>query len=89
MCGVPADKIRPISSAVDKLDKVVHHLWHSPYSDPPQLPWAEVKKEMTAEKGLDEAAADKIGEYVKHKGNLHFRTFTCVFTTFSRWTESA
>ncbi|KAJ7842254.1 hypothetical protein B0H14DRAFT_2512003 [Mycena olivaceomarginata] len=53
VCGVPADKIRPISSAVDKLDK---------------LPWAEVKKEMTAEKGLDEAAADKIGEYVKHKG---------------------
>ncbi|KAJ7747209.1 histidine-tRNA ligase [Mycena olivaceomarginata] len=52
VCGVPADKIRPISSAVDKLDK---------------LPWAEVKKEMTAEKGLDEAAADKIGEYVNTK----------------------
>ncbi|KAJ6601111.1 hypothetical protein DFH09DRAFT_1126889 [Mycena vulgaris] len=53
VCGVPADKIRTISSAVDKLDK---------------LPWLEVKKEMTAEKGLDEAIADKIGEYVKHKG---------------------
>ncbi|KAJ6520547.1 hypothetical protein C8R45DRAFT_63285 [Mycena sanguinolenta] len=53
VCGVPQDKIRPISSAVDKLDK---------------LPWSEVKKEMTVEKGLDEAAADKIGEYVKHKG---------------------
>ncbi|KAF7347238.1 Histidine--tRNA ligase, mitochondrial [Mycena venus] len=53
VCGVPEDKIRTISSAVDKLDK---------------LPWAEVKKEMTAEKGLDEAIADKIGEYVKHKG---------------------
>lgn len=33
-----------------------------------QLPWAEVKEEMTATKGLDPAIADKIGEYVKHKG---------------------
>ncbi|KAJ7157316.1 hypothetical protein C8R46DRAFT_1004259 [Mycena filopes] len=53
VCGVPTEKIRPISSAVDKLDK---------------LPWSEVKKEMTEEKGLDPAVADKIGEYVKHKG---------------------
>ncbi|KAJ7207493.1 hypothetical protein GGX14DRAFT_698176 [Mycena pura] len=53
VCGVPPEKIRPISSAVDKLDK---------------LPWPEVKKEMTGEKGLDEATADKIGEYVKLKG---------------------
>ncbi|KAF9055611.1 hypothetical protein BJ165DRAFT_1335893 [Panaeolus papilionaceus] len=53
VCGVPADKTRTISSAVDKLDK---------------LPWAEVKKEMTEEKGLDPAVADRIGEYVKHKG---------------------
>ncbi|KAI0095190.1 histidyl-tRNA synthetase [Irpex rosettiformis] len=53
VCGVPADKIRPISSAVDKLDK---------------LPWEEVKKEMTFEKGLDPAVADRIGEYVKHEG---------------------
>ncbi|THH13504.1 hypothetical protein EW146_g6723 [Bondarzewia mesenterica] len=53
VCGVPPEKIRPISSAVDKLDK---------------LPWADVKKEMTEEKGLDPASADKIGEYVKHKG---------------------
>ncbi|KAJ8076856.1 Cytoplasmic and mitochondrial histidine tRNA synthetase [Marasmius tenuissimus] len=55
VCGVPAEKIRTISSAVDKLDK---------------LPWSEVKKEMTEEKGLDPAVADKIGEYVKHKGGL-------------------
>jgi hypothetical protein len=27
-----------------------------------------VKKEMTEEKGLDSAVADKIGEYVKYKG---------------------
>ncbi|CAL1694731.1 unnamed protein product [Somion occarium] len=53
VCGVPSDKIRTISSAVDKLDK---------------LPWADVKKEMTEEKGLDPVVADKIGEYVKHKG---------------------
>ncbi|KAI0273978.1 histidyl-tRNA synthetase [Russula aff. rugulosa BPL654] len=53
VCGVPPEKVRPISSAVDKLDK---------------LPWSEVKKEMTEEKGLDSISADKIGEYVKHKG---------------------
>ncbi|KZT73419.1 histidyl-tRNA synthetase [Daedalea quercina L-15889] len=53
VCGVPAEKIRSISSAVDKLDK---------------SPWSEVKHEMTEVKGLDSAIADKIGEYVKHKG---------------------
>ncbi|CAK5268567.1 unnamed protein product [Mycena citricolor] len=53
VCGVPTDKIRSISSAVDKLDK---------------MPWIEVKKEMTEEKGLDPVVADKIGEYVKLKG---------------------
>lgn len=53
VCGVPADKIRTISSAVDKLDK---------------LPWTEVRKEMTEEKGLAEDIADKIGEYVVLKG---------------------
>ncbi|KAI9029641.1 histidyl-tRNA synthetase [Phycomyces nitens] len=53
VCGVPEDNIRPISSAVDKLDK---------------LPWVDVKKEMTEEKGLAPEVADKIGEYVKLKG---------------------
>ncbi|CAM1505637.1 Fc.00g112740.m01.CDS01 [Cosmosporella sp. VM-42] len=53
VCGVPEDKIRTISSAVDKLDK---------------LPWADVKKEMTVEKGLDEAITDRIGEWVILKG---------------------
>ncbi|WVR03798.1 hypothetical protein IAU60_000793 [Kwoniella sp. DSM 27419] len=53
LAGVPADKTRAISSAVDKLDK---------------LPWADVKKEMTVEKGLDPDVADRIGEYVKLKG---------------------
>ncbi|GAA5938257.1 histidine--tRNA ligase [Sporobolomyces koalae] len=53
VCGVPTDKIRTISSAVDKLDK---------------MPWLDVRKEMTEEKGLDGAVADRIGEYVKLKG---------------------
>ncbi|KAJ1796321.1 Cytoplasmic and mitochondrial histidine tRNA synthetase [Coemansia sp. RSA 2399] len=51
--GVPEPKIRMISSAVDKLDK---------------LPWADVRKEMTEEKGLDGDVADRIGEYVQLKG---------------------
>ena len=33
-----------------------------------QSPWSEVKHEMVETKGLDPAVADKIGEYVKHKG---------------------
>jgi histidyl-tRNA synthetase len=53
VCGVPTEKIRTISSAVDKLDK---------------QPWAEVRKEMVDEKGLAEEVADKIGEYVVQKG---------------------
>jgi histidyl-tRNA synthetase len=59
VCGVPTDKIRTISSAVDKLDK---------------LPWAEVRKEMTEEKGLAEEVADKIGEYVVQKGQKDLLT---------------
>ncbi|KAJ4414747.1 Cytoplasmic and mitochondrial histidine tRNA synthetase [Gnomoniopsis sp. IMI 355080] len=53
VCGVPEEKIRSISSAVDKLDK---------------MPWADVKKEMVEEKGLPEEVADKIGEWVILKG---------------------
>ena len=53
VCGVPEDKIRTISSAVDKLDK---------------SPWPEVRKEMTEEKGLDGDVADRIGEWVVLKG---------------------
>lgn len=51
-CGIPEDKIRSISSAVDKLDK---------------LPWDQVKLEME-EKGLASEVADKVGEYVKLSG---------------------
>jgi histidyl-tRNA synthetase len=53
LCGVPADKFRPICSAVDKLDK---------------MPWSEVKQEMVEEKGLSSEAADRIGEFVLHSG---------------------
>lgn len=54
-CGVPSDKFRTICSAVDKLDK---------------SPWQDVKKEMIDEKGLDEATADRIGEYVRQSGGV-------------------
>lgn len=53
VCGVPQDKIRTISSAVDKLDK---------------SPWEDVRREMTEEKHLEPEVADKIWEYVQQKG---------------------
>merc|ERR1711884_126850 len=55
VCGVAQDMFRTICSSVDKLDK---------------SPWEEVRKEMVEEKNLDPAAADRIGEYVKHSGGL-------------------
>jgi len=55
VCGVETSKFRSICSAVDKLDK---------------SPWEEVRKEMVEEKGLDPAAADRIGEYVRMSGGL-------------------
>jgi histidyl-tRNA synthetase len=65
---VPAEKTRTISSAVDKLDK---------------LPWEDVKKEMCEEKGLEPAVADKIGEYVKHKGGEELLELLSADTTFA------
>lgn len=53
LCGVPADKIRSISSAVDKLDK---------------MPWSEVRREMVEEKGLEGEVADQIEAFVTLKG---------------------
>ncbi|QUC20767.1 uncharacterized protein UV8b_05008 [Ustilaginoidea virens] len=55
VAGVAPDKIRTISSAVDKLDK---------------MSWEEVKKEMVEEKGLAAEVADRIGEYVRHAGTI-------------------
>lgn len=53
IAGVPPEKFRPICSAIDKLDKE---------------PWPEVRREMVEDKGLPEASADAIGEYVGMKG---------------------
>ncbi|KAK2616775.1 Cytoplasmic and mitochondrial histidine tRNA synthetase [Conoideocrella luteorostrata] len=55
VAGVTEDKIRTISSAVDKLDK---------------MSWEDVKKEMVEEKGLSAEVADRIGEYVRHAGTI-------------------
>ena len=70
---MPEEKIRSISSAVDKLDKVIIRISYTKESVLTtlgiKLPWEDVKKEMTEEKGLSPAVADSIGEYVKHKGN--------------------
>ena len=52
--GVPEDKIRAISSAVDKLDK---------------LPWEDVRREMIG-KGLENEVADRVGGYVQRSGGL-------------------
>lgn len=49
VCGVPADNLRPICSAVDKLDKE---------------PWSVVRDEMVLEKGLAEDVADRLERYV-------------------------
>jgi histidyl-tRNA synthetase len=54
VCGVPQEKVRTISSSVDKLDK---------------MPWEAVKKEML-DKGITDLVADQIGEYVKHNGTI-------------------
>eukprot|EP00871_Galdieria_phlegrea_P005312 jgi/Galph1/5782/GphlegSOOS_G4443.1 len=52
LCGVPKDKVRSISSAVDKLDKET---------------WTNVKQEMVQQKGLDSHIAERIGFYVLQK----------------------
>lgn len=53
VCGVPDALFRPISSAVDKLDKT---------------PWHVVRNEMINEKGLAPEVADKIWTYVQMHG---------------------
>lgn len=58
VCGVPEEKMRSISSAVDKLDK---------------LPWEQVKQEMVETKGLSGDVADRIHEYVQLKGIIYWR----------------
>ncbi|CAO3649241.1 unnamed protein product [Cunninghamella blakesleeana] len=53
VCGVPNEFVRSVSSAIDKLDK---------------LPWDDVKHELIHLRGLDESMTNKIGTYVKFKG---------------------
>lgn len=53
--GVPEDRIRPVSSSVDKLDK---------------LPWADVKQEMVETKSIPDDVADRIGKYGMRNGSL-------------------
>ncbi|KAG9397050.1 Histidyl-tRNA synthetase [Carpediemonas membranifera] len=70
VCGVPDDNIRPICSAIDKLDKA---------------PWSEVKEEMLA-KGLAEDSADRIGYIVAdsaEEGNPFIGTLPAVMKTFA------
>ena len=55
VCGVPAEKIRTVSSSIDKLDKVK---------------WADVKRELVQDKGIEEAVVDKIGSYVQFNGSI-------------------
>jgi len=53
LCGVPADKLRAICSAIDKLDKE---------------PWAMVRAEMINIKGLAADVADQLGQFVQLSG---------------------
>ncbi|ROW09313.1 hypothetical protein VPNG_05809 [Cytospora leucostoma] len=55
VAGVPDEKIRPVSSAVDKLDKVS---------------WDEVRREMIEKKGLEDGVADEIGGFVRNRGDM-------------------
>lgn len=53
LCGVPADKLRPICSAIDKLDKE---------------PWSVVREEMVCTKCLDPIVADRLEHFVRIHG---------------------
>ncbi len=54
VAGVPEDKIRATSSAVDKLDKAS---------------WDEVREELL-EKGISGEVADRVGGYVRRSGGM-------------------
>ncbi|CAF0850393.1 unnamed protein product [Brachionus calyciflorus] len=53
VCGVPKEKIRLVSSSIDKLDKTE---------------WVDVRKELIEEKKIEPEVADRIGEYAKLSG---------------------
>lgn len=54
VAGVPDEKFKTVCSSIDKLDK---------------LPWADVARELVDIKGLSQAAADKISEFVSIQGH--------------------
>jgi histidyl-tRNA synthetase len=54
------------------------------------MPWEDVKKEMTEEKGLDPVVADRIGEYVSLRGKRHTSvTIPCRMVTDESWRGNA
>ncbi len=53
IAGVPAVKFRSVCSSIDKLDKD---------------PWADVREELIADRGLSPAVADAVGLLVQRAG---------------------
>jgi histidyl-tRNA synthetase len=60
ICHLIRVKVRQISSAVDKLDK---------------MSWDDVRKEMVEDKGLEPAVADAIRQYVELKSGADLDAF--------------
>jgi len=55
LAGVPPEKFKPVCSAIDKLDKE---------------PWEAVRAELTEDKGVPGAVADKLWSFVQHRGDV-------------------
>ena len=53
LAGAPIAKFKQICSSIDKLDKEQ---------------WKEVRRELIEDKGINEQAVDKLGEFVKYTG---------------------
>lgn len=77
-CGVPQERFRNISAAIDKFSKV-SCIVLSPTSIPqssqlyivlfsPKNYWHEVRKEMIEERGLQQGITDCIGDYIGFRG---------------------
>jgi histidyl-tRNA synthetase len=65
--GIPISSFRAVCSSVDKLDK---------------MPWEEIRNELIKEKGIDEQAIDKLGEFVQLLGlipSVFFSSIECCF----------
>jgi histidyl-tRNA synthetase len=65
--GIPISSFRAVCSSVDKLDK---------------MPWEEIRNELLTkeEKGIDEQAIDKLGEFVQLLGL--FPTYKLIYMFF-------